>query len=262
MKKIISIILAGAMITGLCACGKGGRTTFPSRRTEEETTEVTSEETTEEETAAASEETSSETSEDTSETDLTAASSEESTDDPEPSVEVSEERPGSAHPVNVSFEGLSTSEIIDSVRNILLVDSDPIDLSYGDRFSIYAENMNYIYEWDLDALNISSGVRHVEIFRQPGEDETIELRNNTNVSVRLYFDNDGDAGVVYNDLVRILAREGTDNQRNPTTDNREGFRWYTIFGAHYVEMFIHENPNEGCSSCEINFVAPLQPTFS
>lgn len=262
MKKIISIILAGAMITGLCACGKGGRTTFPSRRTEEETTEVTSEETTEEETATASEETSSETSADTSGSDLTESSTESSSGNPGSSAEALQSRPVSAHPVNVSFEGLSTSEMIDSVRNILLVDSDPIDLSYGDRFSIYAENMNYIYEWDLDALNISSGVSQVQIFRQPGEDETIELRNNTNVSVSLCFDNAGDAGAVYDAIVSILAREGTDNQRNPTTDNREGFRWYTIFGAHYVEMFTNENPNEGCSSCVINFVAPLQPTFS
>ena len=150
-KKVLSVILAGVMLLGLCSCDgyftikpDGPRETEEETTTEEATTTTTAEETTE----AATEATTKATTEETA----------------EPSAEVN-----AAGPIFVSFQDKTAEEVKENLIKITRVTRDTDLDNYSDSFDLFPNGVIYkeddstycTYCWDPVARNSSEGIDNV-----------------------------------------------------------------------------------------------------
>ena len=176
-KKILTVLLAGAMLLGLCSCDgyftikpDGPTETEEETTTEEATTTTTIEETTEDTTEATTEATTKAT------TEATAA----------PSSEVS-----ATGKIFVSFQDKTAAEIKENLIRITQITKDTNLDNYPDSFDLYPNGVIYkdddisycTYCWDPVGRNSSEGLDHVmvHIVRKsdgsldPGSRVTIEI---------------------------------------------------------------------------------------
>ena len=155
-KKILTVLLAGAMLLGLCSCDgyftvkpDGPRETEEETTTEEATTTTTIEETTEESTEATTEATKA----------TTKATA-------EPSSEV--EANGL---IFVSFQNKTAEEVKENLIKITEVTRDTNLENYSDNFDLYPNGVIYkdddvsycTYCWDPVGRNSSEGLDHVMV---------------------------------------------------------------------------------------------------
>ena len=155
-KKILTVLLAGAMLLGLCSCDgyftvkpDGPRETEEETTTEEATTTTTIEETTEETTEATTEATKA----------TTKATA-------EPSSEV--EANGL---IFVSFQNKTAEEVKENLIKITEVTRDTNLENYSDNFDLYPNGVIYkdddvsycTYCWDPVGRNSSEGLDHVMV---------------------------------------------------------------------------------------------------
>lgn len=152
-KKILSVILAGVMLLGLCSCdGYFAIKPDGPRETEEETEEAT----TAEETTTTAEETTEATTEAT-----TKATTEETAD---PSAEVNV-----TGPIFVSFQDKTAEEVKENIIKITRVTRDTDLDNYSDSFDLFPNGVIYkeddstycTYCWDPVARNSSEGIDNV-----------------------------------------------------------------------------------------------------
>ena len=155
-KKILTVLLAGAMLLGLCSCDgyftvkpDGPTETEEETTTEEATTTTTIEETTEETTEATTEATK-------ATTQATA----------EPSLEVEADGP-----IFVSFQNKTAEEVKENLIKITEVTRDTNLENYSDNFDLYPNGVIYkdddvsycTYCWDPVGRNSSEGLDHVMV---------------------------------------------------------------------------------------------------
>ena len=153
-KKILTVLLAGAMLLGLCSCDgyftvkpDGPTETEKETTTEEATTTTTIEETTEETTEATTEATKA----------TTQATAETSSE-----VEAD-------GPIFVSFQNKTTEEVKENIIKITKVTRDTDLDNYSDSFDLFPNGVIYkeddstycTYCWDPVARNSSEGIDNV-----------------------------------------------------------------------------------------------------
>ena len=184
-KKIVGLILAGAMALGVCSCDgyfaikPDGPREIDETPSEEVTMETTVETTTEESTEASTEETSE------SATENTTEATKGTTETTLPDIS-SDDLEGT---VFVSFQDKTAEEITENIIKICKIKSDTTLDNYPDCFTVYpndtmfkdGEVNNCYYFWDPVALNGSEGIRQIMVHIERNADGT--LKNSSRVDI-------------------------------------------------------------------------------
>ena len=184
-KKIVGLILAGAMALGVCSCDgyftikPDGPREIDETPSEEVTTETTVESTTKESTEASTEETSE------SATENTTEATKGTTETTLPDIS-SDDLEGT---VFVSFQDKTAEEITENIIKICKIKSDTTLDNYPDCFTVYPNDTMYkdgevnncYYFWDPVALNGSEGIRQIMVHIDRNADGT--LKNSSRVDI-------------------------------------------------------------------------------
>ena len=206
-KKIVGLILAGAMALGVCSCDgyfaikPDGPREIDETPSEEVTTETTVESTTEESTEASTEETSESTTENTTE-----ATTKGTTETTLPDIS-SDDLQGT---VFVSFQDKTAEEITENIIKICKIKSDTTLDNYPDCFTVYpndtmfkdGEVNNCYYFWDPVALNGSEGIRQIMVHIDRNADGT--LKNSSRVDILVTVEEHDRMELIYNAACEAL----------------------------------------------------------
>lgn len=205
MKKIISCVLAGAVMLGLTACAgqagtAGADTSTEAVQSETETTEEVTTETSEESTAETSGETTVLTSEDPTQNDDTVIAESESkvtvNEESKPSAAATEiskatktdNANNKAADIIVDFTGKSAEVIAENILSAKQLKANETVESYAKRFSITPETSHvgnlWSFDWPEDKLTNFS-IRTVQI-RTKGEKFVID--DSCDVIITVWFD--------------------------------------------------------------------------
>ena len=205
MKKIISCVLAGAVMLGLSACAgqtgtAGADTRTEAVQSEAETTEEVTTETSEESTAETSGETTVLTSEDPTQNDDTVIAESESkvtvNEESKPSATATETSKATktdntnnkAGDIIVDFTGKSAEVIAENILSAKQLKANETVESYAKRFSITPETSHvgnlWSFDWPEDKLTNFS-IRTVQI-RTKGEKFVID--DSCDVIITVWFD--------------------------------------------------------------------------
>lgn len=177
-KKIVSLILTGAMVLGFCSCdqlvGATETETSEETTTEEVTTTTTTEETTEE------------TSEETTEA---TESSAEKTTAATTTISVSvDDQEGT---IFVSFQNKTAEEVKENIIKMCTIARDTTMDSYPDAFTVYPNDTVYkdndvsycTYFWDPVARNSPEGVDHIMVHIVRKTDGSLDSGSRVQISV-------------------------------------------------------------------------------
>ena len=155
-KKIVSLILTGAMVLGFCSCsllgGNAETETEEETTTEEVTTTTTTEETTET-------------------TEETTESTEASTEKTTVATTTASEKDKAEGTIFVSFQNKTTEEVKENIIKMCRIARDTTMDSYPDAFTVYPNDTVYkdndtsycTYYWDPVARNSPEGVDHIMV---------------------------------------------------------------------------------------------------
>lgn len=226
MKKLVSVILAGAVMLGLSACvnnsGANGpdaitdETVSESEVAEEETSETS--ETTAEEAVETSDETTAETSAETS-----VVSSEETVADPDEVIVVAESESKETEAVKPSiddfaadkipgkistdFNEVTYSDIAEAVLKLVSLGSTQSPDEFADKFSVKPKysykNGVWTFEWDENNSSKNS-YRQITI-KARNVNNKIVLDKNSEISISMLFQDYDKGQEVLNTLSGILA---------------------------------------------------------
>ena len=222
MKKIISVILSGAVMLSLSACASNAGSNGPDESIEEiqSESEVTEEETSESavvETSETSDETTVEPSDETS-----VASSDESVADPgevvvaesesnvtaasEPSVDTYAS--GAKGSISVNLSGKSAQEIADSIIQALRITSNTTAEEYAKQFSgkpeiSYSED-TWIFDWSGNKT-VTDSFSKVEI-KAKKDGNKIVLDKKSEIAVSIWLDDFALAKDVYDKIHNYLVK--------------------------------------------------------
>ena len=205
-KKIVGLILAGAMALGVCSCDgyfaikPDGPREIDETPSEEVTTETTVESTTEESTEASTEETSESTTENTTE------ATKGTTETTLPDIS-SDDLEGT---VFVSFQDKTAEEITENIIKITKIKSDTTLDNYPDCFTVYPNDTMYkdgevnncYYFWDPVALNGSEGIRQIMVHIERNADGT--LKNSSRVDILVTVEEHDRMELIYNAACEAL----------------------------------------------------------
>ena len=179
-KKIVSLILTGAMVLGFCSCSLLGGDKESEETSEETTTgEVTTTTTTEETTETTTEET----------TEATTETSTEKTTAATTTISVSvDDQEGT---IFVSFQNKTAEEVKENIIKMCTIARDTTMDSYPDAFTVYPNDTVYkdndvsycTYFWDPVARNSPEGVDHIMVHIVRKTDGSLDPGSRVQISV-------------------------------------------------------------------------------
>lgn len=178
-KKIVSLILTGAMVLGFCSCDQLVGATETETSEETTTEEVTTTTTTEETTETTTEET----------TEATTETSTEKTTAATTTISVSvDDQEGT---IFVSFQNKTAEEVKENIIKMCTIARDTTMDSYPDAFTVYPNDTVYkdndvsycTYFWDPVARNSPEGVDHIMVHIVRKTDGSLDSGSRVQISV-------------------------------------------------------------------------------
>ena len=177
-KKIVSLILTGAMVLGFCSCDLLVGATETETSEETTTGEVTTTTTTEETTETTTEETTEATTETSTEKTTAATTISVSVDDQEGTI-------------FVSFQNKTAEEVKENIIKMCTIARDTTMDSYPDAFTVYPNDTVYkdndvsycTYFWDPVARNSPEGVDHIMVHIVRKTDGSLDSGSRVQISV-------------------------------------------------------------------------------
>ncbi len=218
MKKIISVILSGAVMLSLSACVSNAGSNGPDESIEEiqSESEVTEEEITEstEETASPSDETVIESSNETIDESVTAPSDDVVVAESESNVTAASEpsvdtyASGAKGSISVNLSGKSAQEIADSLLQALRITSNTTAEEYAKQFSgkpeiSYSED-TWIFDWSGNKT-VTDSYSKVEI-KAKKDGNKIVLDKKSEIAVSIWLDDFALAKDVYDKIHNYLVK--------------------------------------------------------
>lgn len=177
-KKIVSLILTGAMVLGFCSCDLLVGATETETSEETTTGEVTTTTTTEETTETTTEETTEATTETSTEKTTAATTISVSVDDQEGTI-------------FVSFQNKTAEEVKENIIKMCTIARDTTMDNYPDAFTVYPNDTVYkdndvsycTYFWDPVARNSPEGVDHIMVHIVRKTDGSLDSGSRVQISV-------------------------------------------------------------------------------
>ena len=177
-RKIVSLILTGAMALGFCSCDLLVGATETETSEETTTEEVTTTTTTEETTETTTEETTEATTETSTEKTTAATTISVSVDDQEGTI-------------FVSFQNKTAEEVKENIIKMCTIARDTTMDSYPDAFTVYPNDTVYkdndvsycTYFWDPVARNSPEGVDHIMVHIVRKTDGSLDPGSRVQISV-------------------------------------------------------------------------------
>ena len=217
MKKIISVILSGAVMLSLSACVSNAGSNGPDESIEEiqSESEVTEEEITEstEETASPSDETVIESSNETIDESVTAPSDDVVVAESESNVTAASEPSvdtyaGAKGSISVNLSGKSAQEIADSIIQALRITSNTTAEEYAKQFSgkpeiSYSED-TWIFDWSGNKT-VTDSYSKVEI-KAKKDGNKIVLDKKSEIAVSIWLDDFALAKDVHDKIDKFLVK--------------------------------------------------------
>ena len=177
-RKIVSLILTGAMALGFCSCdllvGATETETSEETTTEEVTTTTTTEETTE-----------------TTTEETTEATTETSTEKTTAATTISVSIDNQEGTIFVSFQNKTAEEVKENIIKMCTIARDTTMDSYPDAFTVYPNDTVYkdndvsycTYFWDPVARNSPEGVDHIMVHIVRKTDGSLDPGSRVQISV-------------------------------------------------------------------------------